>query len=164
MRYRDGSGRCSDCGALCDRRAKRCKPCSARAMSLPPKLCCDCGVEILRSSTRCYTCAGILRGRPMRDRFLARVAATACGCWEWQGWTAHGYGYFRHDDGTDWRAHRASYSLLVGPIPEGFCVLHSCDNRRCVNPEHLWVGTASDNMRDCVQKGRHGNQHRRLLA
>jgi len=100
----------------------------------------------------------------MRERFLSKVTIAPSGCWEWTGWTAHGYGYFRHDDGRDWRAPRASYELFVGPIPEGMNVLHHCDNPPCVRPDHLYAGTSSDNMRDCVVRGRHGNQWRRQLA
>jgi hypothetical protein len=51
-------------------------------------------------------------------------------------------------------AHRAAYIEASGEIPEGLHVMHSCDNRRCINPEHLSVGTRSDNMKDCASKGR----------
>lgn len=78
------------------------------------------------------------------------------GCWRWIG--AHmrnGYGHMG-SRGKTYSAHRLSYELNVGPIPNGMCVLHRCDVRDCVNPEHLWLGTKSDNTRDMDKKGRRG--------
>lgn len=77
-------------------------------------------------------------------------------CWLWIG-TLHnkGYGLFGVD-GRIQRCHRIAYELENGPIPDGMLVCHSCDNRDCVNPAHLWLGTAQDNTTDMVRKGRHG--------
>lgn len=76
-------------------------------------------------------------------------------CWQWRGafWRRTGYGMFTYQCKTE-SAHRASYLLHVGKIPAGMFVLHRCDNRLCVNPEHLWLGTQQDNMRDRSEKGR----------
>lgn len=81
------------------------------------------------------------------------------GCFEWNGFiTRHGYGQFTVSTKRKAEAaHRVSYELFVGAIPQGLFVLHACDNRKCVNPAHLSVGTASDNMRDMVAKGRGNN-------
>ncbi len=77
-------------------------------------------------------------------------------CWEWQNATNNiGYGMFRWKTGKMRTAHRASYELHIGPIPDGLVVCHKCDNPKCVNPEHLWVGTMKDNHDDMVSKGRH---------
>ena len=87
------------------------------------------------------------------DRFWKKVDK-AFGCWLWTG-SVHksGYGQFRYMGKTQ-PAHRVSYELFVGPIPEGLDVLHSCDERRCVNPAHLRPGTDLDNSRDKVERGR----------
>jgi hypothetical protein len=81
-------------------------------------------------------------------------------CWIWKGYCPkpghprYGYGVIKVA-GKAWRAHRYAYSISKGPIPPGTQVCHSCDNPPCCNPEHLWLGTAFDNMRDMVRKGRH---------
>ncbi|OHE77463.1 MAG: hypothetical protein A3F67_02550 [Verrucomicrobia bacterium RIFCSPHIGHO2_12_FULL_41_10] len=75
-------------------------------------------------------------------------------CWEWQGSLRKGYGWMsvkRHA----MSAHRFSYSHFVGEIPDELFVCHVCDNRRCCNPKHLFIGTHEDNMKDMVIKGRH---------
>jgi hypothetical protein len=85
------------------------------------------------------------------------------GCWEWTASRARGgYGQFTTsiNDGRMWyRAHRFSYVAHKGKIPEGMVVMHSCDSPRCVNPDHLRLGTQADNMRDRDAKNR-GIWHR----
>ena len=89
------------------------------------------------------------------DRFWNKVNKQGPDeCWEWtNGLNGNGYGSF-NIEGKIHTAHRASYLLNVGPIPEGQVVRHSCDNRKCVNPAHLEVGTYSQNNQDIVNRGR----------
>lgn len=74
-------------------------------------------------------------------------------CWGWRRHKQRGYGQISAG-GNRMRAHRASYIHFVGNIPKGKMVLHHCDNRSCCNPKHLYVGTAKDNTRDMLQRGR----------
>ena len=77
------------------------------------------------------------------------------GCWEWTaGLGVQGYGRFKQGGKTR-LAHRVSYALHVAHIPEAALVLHKCDNRICVNPDHLFIGTQKDNQQDMRRKGRH---------
>lgn len=80
---------------------------------------------------------------------------SATGCWEWSGGTNNiGYGMFTKQSGGMMTAHRAAWEIYKGDIPKGKHVLHTCDNRCCVNPEHLWLGTHTENMQDMHSKGR----------
>lgn len=89
------------------------------------------------------------------DRVMARVEQDVdTGCWLFTGsLNAGGYGRIR--DGEEMTvAHRVTYRAFRGPIPDGLWVLHSCDRPNCVNPAHLWLGTAADNIADREAKGR----------
>lgn len=93
--------------------------------------------------------------RPLKDRFWSKVQKTD-GCWEWTGSRRpKGYGVFAVNGARRESAHRVAYALFIGPISAGFFVCHRCDNPRCVRPDHLFLGTQADNMRDMHAKGRH---------
>jgi HNH endonuclease len=134
---------------------------------------CGCGAPTaIAKVTRARS--GWIKGQPQRAltghrvtparrtdpiaRFWSHVNKTET-CWLWTAGTrGHGYGLFRAVPGETMKmAHRFSWELANGPIPEGVGVLHNCpdgDNPLCVNPAHLFLGTQIDNMRDCSEKGR----------
>lgn len=95
--------------------------------------------------------------RPLAERFAEQYTVNADGCWIWTGTKLKtGYGGIgaggRH--GRHLRAHRASWEIHRGPIPEGEKVRHRCDVRLCVNPDHLQLGSQRDNILDMVERGR----------
>ena len=106
--------------------------------------------------------------RTLEERFWPKVDVRGADeCWLWRANVTAGYGQIRRSSTVSIQAHRASYEIAHGPIPDGLCVLHSCDNPLCVNPGHLSLGTLADNNADCRKKGRHncgraaGEQHSR---
>lgn len=98
--------------------------------------------------------------KSVADYILQRIATPESGCWEWsRGKDRDGYGQCI---GCKWyylygksRSHQLVYIAFIGPIPDGMLVCHTCDNRRCCRPSHLWLGTVADNNTDMMVKGRH---------
>lgn len=106
--------------------------------------CSKCGLEAELSLRRCERC-----------RFLAHVSIAPDGCWlsDSSSWGDMGYGQFSFN-GYRRAAHRAAWEIFKGSIPDKTLVLHTCDVPNCVNPDHLFLGTQLDNMRDMLAKGR----------
>jgi hypothetical protein len=98
----------------------------------------------------------------MLKRIMGRRRFMESGCHEYTGYIGpSGYGDIVFKTQT-WKVHRLLWVLLHGPIPEWpkAVVIHSCDNRLCINPEHLSLGTQQDNIRDCVHKGRQASRRK----
>ena len=98
----------------------------------------------------------------MTRRFLAKIDfAGPDDCWEWTG-ARHPFGHGRLRAGTRSDpvliAHRVAWMYWVGPIPDGMQIRHTCDNAPCCNPAHLLIGAQADNVRDMVQRRRHGGE------
>lgn len=132
--------------------------------------CLTCGKPLARKTRkRCAICSGTAgktltltdEMRAGRFKFWRNVDKTES-CWFWLGpFDARGYGSFGHNY-RQYRTHRFAYALEHGEVPAGFYVCHTCDNPACVNPAHLWLGTADDNNKDCSAKGRfHGLDRKR---
>lgn len=103
---------------------------------------------------------------PLEDRFWAKVNKTD-GCWLWTGFLGqNGYGRISRGGryGKDDGAHRISWELHFGPIPDDMWVCHHCDNPACVRPDHLFLGRARDNVADKIRKGRSSMGHRNAGA
>lgn len=100
------------------------------------------------------------------DRFFTKFTPSEpTNCWTWLGYKdAKGYGIIKRL-GKSYKAHRLSYSIHKGRIPDGLVVCHTCDNPSCVNPNHLWTGTHRENQLDCNNKNRRakGIRHRSYL-
>lgn len=101
-------------------------------------------------------CMGVVACMSVDRAFIESrsIPDPSSGCWLWQhGRDSHGYGNAWHG-GKHHGAHRVSWELANGPIPDGLCVCHKCDTPACVNPDHLFLGTHKDNAQDRDRKGR----------
>jgi hypothetical protein len=94
------------------------------------------------------------RLKTTEQQILHNVKKTDSGCWvRTSSLMPKGYSTIKLNGKTRY-AHRISYEHFVGPIPDGMCICHSCDNPSCVNPQHLFLGTQKDNLADMTNKGR----------
>lgn len=109
------------------------------------------------SRNRTYTPAELLAARTIKD--------PKTGCWDVQGWALPHSGHVQIQTSARGRvrAHRLAWELVHGPIPKGQVICHTCDNPRCVNVEHLFIGTQRDNILDSIRKGRYNAFGRQKL-
>lgn len=116
---------------------------------------CDCGFEkiisrpnLITNECKCDSCY-----HNLKQKILDKVTKKDSGCWEFSGSTRSGYGRMRYM-GKTISLHREAYKQFKGEIPEGLSVLHHCDNRCCCNPDHLYLGTQADNIKDIFARNR----------
>lgn len=96
-----------------------------------------------------------------KERLRRNVVITPAGCWEWKlVRNSQGYGNTTVGSSIRGGAHRISYAVFNGPVPQGMVVMHLCDNPPCINPDHLKLGTHEENVKDCHKKGRHWSKKR----
>ncbi len=135
---------------IADRRKTLWKKANAR-------ICKKCGENFVGKGRKREYCS-------TRCKILHNIRITERECWEWQGdLHPNGYAYTtNHETEKKKHVHRISYEIFKGSIPAGLYICHHCDNPCCCNPDHLWAGTAKENMQDAKRKGRLKNQHVRI--
>lgn len=127
---------------------------------------CGCGTPLKKAAypsqqtkyVKNHNPSGWRKPEAIAARFWSNVQKTDS-CWNWTGKSYFHYGYGKFNvNKKETRAHRYSWELHKGAIPQGLFVLHNCDNPKCVNPEHLRLGTQKDNVQDQFDRGRHRHQ------
>ena len=139
---------------------KNCEHCNIEFMYEMPRYCSiPCGNRAKAENNKFWEKATeeqkLARIKEYLEKYIIK-STDPNRCWDWTGpknYSGYGYINFNYRTGVK-RAHRISWIAYKGQIPAKLHVLHKCDNRSCTNPDHLFLGTHQDNMRDMVQKGR----------
>lgn len=136
---------------------------------LRPKECKQCGqifepqnwhrpVDWQKARFCSRACSSKFRTIPIKERFGKNTRKTSSGCIEWTAYSdPKGYGRSSPNQNGEVLSHRIAFEMAHGKIPEGMHVLHHCDNRKCVNVSHLYLGTNDDNVRDRCLRNRNHN-------
>jgi hypothetical protein len=137
---------------------------------------CDCGKEKLNVRygdlkicvTGCLFCkekkakGDFYSDENVRKKIMESIEIASNGCWEWQK-KLNPYGYAQTKyKGLTQPAHRISYRVFKGEIEKNVCICHTCDNRKCVNPDHLWIGTHKQNAQDRAEKNRSNHYKKKM--
>lgn len=135
-------------------REEWCKSRNKKHFEKKCKMCAECNEKFMGNRQFCS----------IKCTIKGRTKISENKCWEWQGcFDSHGYGLIRFGK-TPTRVHRESYKIFKGQIPDKLLICHHCDNPKCCNPEHLFLGSYKDNMQDAQKKNRLypvGNLHKR---
>lgn len=134
------------------------KVCSVEGCEKPAEARCLCNTHYMQQRRANLLPIGTRARGTVEERFW-RFVEKSDGCWKWTGKSVNkkGYGQLGAIGGKGTKAiaaHRLSYQIHKGEIPDGMVVMHSCDNPSCVNPDHLSVGTQSQNILEAIAKGR----------
>lgn len=113
----------------------------------------DICMKVCSSCSSLFKPFGPEKGCSIKCKLLSGIKKTENGCWLFKKSTSGSYSKIRWK--KKWySAHRCSYEVFKGEIPEGKWVCHRCDIPKCINPDHLFIGSASENRKDCIKKGR----------
>lgn len=152
--YSIKKGQAKYCSRTCFHKRNKKQTCSVPGCNKPATSLGMCKKHYTRFSRYGHTDKQSFQGESLEKKLSRFTVNEKTNCWEWTGNKSNsGYGTFAHE-GKKLYAHRESFKFHNGPIKKCLYVLHKCDNKLCMNPDHLFVGSAKDNSEDMMKKGR----------